>query len=367
VGAVIATAIVMIAVASMSFTLGVPSASTSSITSNRLVEAPTFFFPSTGFGGYSSTGKMHQISASWRVPGILSNSKPGVAATWIGAQTTFNDDFIQVGVNEFSFKFGAPNYQLFWSDTAENFHPHILGSVQAGELMEASMTQNASGWLLRLRNKSKTLSVAKQVNYSAGVSFSVGEWIQEDPAPGEVTSHDTPYPNIANPDFQKLEIDGRAPELSRRNGQVLIASSGAIRVPTLVQHDSFTFKAPKGTALQYLTDARRLDAGVSVFDAAQVSWQTTPTRKRRDDVLDLIGVLKSNVGVFKSQSWPKGTGGLIAKLDTLTSEQISEFQAWSKTDMKLDAPPYSKFLSSIPEHDVLVDKIRASLNLPPLE
>jgi hypothetical protein len=301
------------------------------------------------------------------VPRILANSKPGVAATWIGAQTTYSNDFIQVGVNEFSYKFGAPNYQLFWSDTAENFHPHLLGTVHAGELIEASMTQNATGWLLRLLNKSESLSVEKQVNYSAGVSFSVGEWIQENPAPAEVTSHDAPYPNIANPVFQKLEINGRAPTLRRSNGQVLIASSGAIRVPTLVLHDSFTFKAPKGAALQYLTDARRLDAGVSVFDAAQVSWKTTSIRSRRDDVLTLVRVLKSNVGVFKSQSWPRATGGSIAKLDALTTEQVSEFQAWSKTDMKLTASSYSKFLSSIPEHDVLVDKIRASLNLPPLE
>ena len=362
----IPTAIAVFAAGATPFTLVAPSASSAIISSAHLVEAPTFFFPSTGFGGYSSMGKMHQISASWQVPRILANSKPGVAATWIGAQTTYNNDFIQVGVNEFSYQFGAPNYQLFWSDTAENFHPHLLGTVHVGELIEASMTQDAAGWLLRLRNKSRMIAV-KQINYSAGVSFTVGEWIQENPAPAEVTSHDAPYPNIANPIFQRLEINGHAPVLRRSDGQVLIASSGAIRVPTLVHHDSFTFKAPKGAALQYLTDARRLDAGVSDFDAAQVRWQTTSTQSRRNDVLDLIGILKANVAVFKLQSWPKATSGSIAKLNTLTTEQISEFQAWSKTDMKLNATDYSKFLSSIPEHDVLVDKIRASLDLPPLE
>jgi hypothetical protein len=343
------------------------STSLHSATDQGVTEGPSFFFPSTGFGGYSKTGKVREIGASWKVPEILSSSKPGVASTWIGAQTSVNNDFIQIGVNEFAFKSGAPAYQLFWSDTAEKFHPHNLGDVHAGELINVSMTKNATGWRLRVRNQSKSLSVSKQVNYAASVSFTMAEWIQENPAPAMVSARDTPYPNIDNVTFQKLKVNGRSPRLQRSDGQVLIASSGAIRVPTLVLHDSFTFLAPKGAARQYLIDARRLDAGVSIFDAAEVRWSTTSTKERRQDVLALIDILKKNVGVFESQTWPKATRAPLSKLDTLTTSEISEFQAWSRTTMSLDAPDYTKFMAALPEHDDLVDQIRASLDLPPLE
>jgi hypothetical protein len=344
-----------------------PFASFHSGTAHVLTEGPSFFFPSTGFGGYSLTGKVREIGASWKVPEILSSSKPGVASTWIGAQTSTNNDFIQIGVNEFAFKSGAPAYQLFWSDTAENFHPQNLGDVHAGELIEVSMTKDSTGWRLQAHNPSKSLLVSKQINYAASVSFTVAEWIQENPAPAMVSARDTPYPNIDNVTFQKLKVNSRSPRLHRSDGQVLIASSGAIRVPTLVRHDSFTFLAPKGAARQYLTDARRLDAGVSIFDAAEVRWSTTSTKDRRQDVLALIKILKKNVGVFESQSWPKATRAPLSKLDTLTTSQISEFQAWSRTAMSLDGQDYTKFMAELPEHDQLVDQIRASLDLPPLE
>jgi hypothetical protein len=365
---IVYAATILVLVVSAALTLpSRPSTSSRSATEADLTEGPTFFFPSTGFGGYSLMGKVREVGASWKVPEILSSSKAGVASTWIGAQTSLNNDFIQIGVNEFAFKSGAPAYQLFWSDTAEGFHPHNLGHVHAGELIDVSMTKDSSGWHLQVRNESKSLSISRQINYAANVSFTVAEWIQENPAPALVSSRDTPYPNIDNVTFQKLKVNGRSPRLHRSDGQVLIASSGAIRVPTLVRHDSFTFLAPKGAARQYLTDARRLDAGVSIFGAAEVRWSTTSTKDRRQNVLALINILKKNVGVFESQTWPKATREPLSKLDTLTTREIAELQAWSRTSMSLEGPDYTKFMADLPEHDQLVDQIRASLDLPPLE
>jgi len=337
--------------------------------SNGVHEAshsPAFFFPSTGFGGYSINGKVDTISAEWRVPRILPKSRPGVAATWIGAQTSVNDAFIQIGVNEFANTVGS-QYLLFWSDTAENFHPQPLGAAHAGELIFFSMTDNSSGWLLQLHNQSKSLSVTREIRYGRGVSFTVSEWIQENPAPGEVTPVDAPYPNISNATFEKLKVNGQTPRLQRRNGQVLIASSGAIRVPTLVTNDSFTFHTPRGAARQYLEDARRLDAGVSLFDSKQVRWSTIPLAQRRGDVRALIDVLRVNIKTFETQSWPKKTQTTLSKLDALTTQQISEFEAWSHTAMRLSGKDFVEFSANIPLHDRLVDEIRASLDLPPLE
>jgi hypothetical protein len=330
-------------------------------------DSPVFFFPATGFGGYSTTGTVHTISAEWRVPAILPKSRPGVAATWIGAQTSFNDTFIQIGVNEFANGNNvAPQYQLFWSDTAKNFHPQLLGVAVAGELLSFSMTDNSSGWLLQLHNRSKSLSVKREIHYAKGVVFTVSEWIQENPAPGAITPVDAPYPDVANVVFQKLRVNDKAPRLRRSDGQVLIASTGAIRVPSPVTHDSFTFHAPHGSARQYLEDARRLDAGVSSFDAKQVRWSTVTQTHRRRDVTALIDILRSNVKIFKSQSWPKKTRKPLSELDELTGKQIAMFEAWSHTPMSLDGKDFLQFTDTIPLHDRYVDEIRASLDLPPL-
>jgi hypothetical protein len=362
-----------ITLAVVSVSLAVASAWTLSVVRSARVsgvsdtgDTPTFFFPATGFGGYAVNEKVHTVSAEWRVPAILPKSRPGVAATWIGAQTSVNDAFIQIGVNEFVGTDAAPQYLLFWSDTAKNFHPQSLGVASAGELIFFSMTHNASGWLLQLHNQSKSLSVKQEIHYGKGVSFSVAEWIQENPAPGAITPVDAPYPNIANATFQQLKVNGVSPRLRRSDGQVLIASSGAIRVPTLVTHDSFTFHAPRGAARQYLEDARRLDAGVSSFDAKQVRWSTIALTQRRRDVTALIRVLRVNVKVFKTQTWPKKSQKPLSELDALTSTQISLFEAWSHTSMSLDGVDFLKFTASIPLHDRYVDQIRTSLNLPPL-
>jgi hypothetical protein len=330
-------------------------------------DSPVFFFPATGFGGYSVDGPVHAISAEWRVPAILPKSRPGVAATWIGAQTSFDDTFIQIGVNEFAVgRHFAPQYQLFWSDTAKNFHPQPLGVAVAGELLFFSMTHNSSGWLLQLHNESKSLSVKREIHYAKGVDFTVSEWIQENPAPGAITAVDAPYPDVANVTFQRMKVNDKPPRLQRSDGQVLIASSGAIRVPSPVTRDSFTFHAPRGSARQYLEDARRLDAGVSSFDAKQVRWSTVSRTRRRGDVEALISVLRTNLKVFKSQSWPTKTRKPLSKLDALTSQQISLFEAWSHTKMSLEGKDFLKFDGTISLHDRYVDEIRASLDLPPL-
>jgi hypothetical protein len=88
--------------------------------------------------------------------------------------------------------------------------------------------------------------------------------------------------------------------------------------------------------------------------------------QRRRDVTALIRVLRVNVKVFKTQTWPKKSQKPLSELDALTSTQISLFEAWSHTSMSLDGVDFLKFTASIPLHDRYVDQIRTSLNLPPL-
>jgi Peptidase A4 family len=331
------------------------------------VESPAFFFPETGFGGYSWTGNVKEISARWRVPRMLANSHAGIAATWIGAQTQSNNDFIQIGINEYGLRGGLGIYEAFWSDTAKSFHPQPLGPVSEGERLYFSMTKDSKGWVVRLHNESKSLSEKKQIDYAAGVTFTTAEWIQENPAPSLVTSRDSPYPNIANVTFERVKVNEETPRLGLSDGQVLIASSGAIRVPTAFRDDSFTFRAPTGAARQYLEDAKRLDKDASSFDAEFVTWRTTSTRQRLLDVTQLIDSLQKNITTFETQTWPKPTAELLSQLDQLTRQQVVEFQLWSATSMPANGREYLKFMASVPRHDVLVDKIRASLDLPPLK
>jgi Peptidase A4 family len=344
-----------------------PTPSPTSYVRGDLLGTPSFFFPATGFGGYSVTGTVHAISASWRVPKILRGSKFGIAATWIGVQNA-SRDFIQIGVNELSYSAGRAGYELFWSDTAKNFHPQSLGSVSGGQLLNVSMTQDKSGWRLRLRSGTKKLYelISKQIDYDPGAAFTRSEWIQENPAPSMIAARDSPYPKIANATFQDVKVNGRVPHLTLSDGQVLIASNGAIRVPTSFQNDSFSFYAPTGPAKQYLGDARRLDAGASEFDAAEVTWSSTSVPARRHDVNDFIDDLELNVTLFGSQNWPSAARAPIKELDALTKQQITLFETWSRTSMRMSSPIYLKYLAKLPEHDLLVDQIRGSLGLPPL-
>jgi hypothetical protein len=332
----------------------------------RDVLGPADVFPAGGFGGYFSSGVVHVVQAQWRVPKISPSSPPGEAATWIGAQNASGSDFIQVGVIEGAQSKGKDVYFGFWSDTKVNFHAQPFGVVTPGELIFASMRQEGAQWEISIRGKSQETRHTTYVAYGAGVHDTAASWIQEDPAPSNVTSKDVPYPVMANVKFAKLLVNGRKPHLALRDGRVLIASTGVIRVPTPVRSDSFTFKAPHGSQRQYLEDARTFDVAEDAFQAELSSWPTTPTPTRRVDANHLILALAQNTDTFTTQTWPPRVRAPLSKLVKVTDLEISDLKSWRVGNLSLDDLAFTKYGLTLRQHEKFVDMVRTSLSIPPL-
>lgn len=329
-------------------------------------KSPKFATPITGFGGYTWTGDVKQISAKWRVPAISSDSPAGSASTWIGAQGAKTNQFVQIGVVENRLNSHLTIYEAFWSDAAIGFSPQIFGSVHAGDLVSASMKRNKKGWSIQVVDHSRTLNQATEISFRAGSTFTHAEWIQEDPTQGNIVASDVPYPDIANARFQRLRVNHEAPQLGLKDGRVLIASNGSIRVPTSVHRDSFTFDSPSGAALQYLLDVTTTDVSSTTFSAQFARWSSATSQERSQDTTVFIDSLKAIEAVFEAQSWPKATRADMSKLVKNTKHQVANLEVWATSGLKRSGSAYTKFFAGVTKHHHLVDEVRASLGLPPL-
>jgi hypothetical protein len=294
------------------------------------------------------------------------HSYQGDAATWIGAQNERNDVFIQLGILENASKYSPDSYTAFWSDTAKGFRPQFLGTLSAGDQISVDMTRTTKGWTVKFVDKAAKLSAVRQIDYGAGKVFNVGEWIQEDPAPGNITAVDLTYPNVANVKIDRVRINGHAPDLRRRDAQVLIAKGGIIRVPTKFHSDSFSFKKPTGVQDQYLTDASKFDVGVNLFDAHYARWGTTSTAGKKRAVQEYVDALKSNAKVFTSQTWPTRAAADVTKLGVNIGQVESDLHNWLIAGAKNSGNAYDQLGNDEGVHNTLVNAIRASIGLPPV-
>jgi hypothetical protein len=338
---------------------------TSRSTFTTFDKSPKFAMPMTGFGGYTWRGSVKQISAKWRVPAISIDSPTGSASTWIGAQGAKTSHFIQIGVVENRLNSHSTVYEAFWSDAKVGFTPQILGSVDAGDLVFASMNRNKKGWDIKFVDPSRTLYQAAEIFFHAGSSFTHAEWIQEDPTQGNIVASDVAYPDIKNVQFQRLRANDHAPHLGLNDAKILITSNGNIRVPTSVRHDSFTFDSPKGAALQYLLNAKTLDVSSSAFSAELARWSSTSNQERSQDTKVFIDALRANEAVLEAESWPKSTRRDMSKLVKNTKHQVIDLEVWSSSGLKKSGPAYTKYFASVAKHHHLVNEVRASLGLPP--
>jgi len=326
---------------------------------------PTFVFPQSGFGGYQWSGDVRQISASWRVPRISPSSWSGAAATWIGAQDDATSRFIQVGVFELSRSLMSPVYRAFWSDTRLKFRPQWIGYVAARDVVASSLVHSRRGWTVGISDGAAHLAFSRTVAYGAGGSFTTGEWIQEDPAPSEVSAKDVPYPDIANVRFSQVEVNRRVPRLRLANGLTLSARGGTIRVPTSVVRDSFTFYFPAGAAAQYLRDAGRFDVAFARIDAELVSWGSLSTTLRRQDALAFERSLASDATVVARQTWPARARRDVALLLTQLRRAALDLHAWSLGGLHLKGPGYARVHADGIAFGGTAIAVRATLGLPP--
>src|ERR1700689_5163930 len=196
-----------------------------------------------GFGtlaGYVWEGQMHSIGASWAVPTIAKGSRQGYAGTWIGAQETFGNSapFIQVGTNENKGPRGTTDYYAFWTDAVRHFHPVALFPVAPGARITASLRLSEGRWTVFIRDANSGKEARFSTGEDADASFSLAEWLQEDP---QIGSSPGPYPSIERVMFEKLSLNGIVPQYARLHSQWMTVDDENIG-PSRFIHDSFLLK-----------------------------------------------------------------------------------------------------------------------------
>lgn len=299
-----------------------------------------------------------------KVPLVTKCPNQGGASTWIGAQS-LSGKFIQVGVVENCEGKNPVQYEAFWSDTAQGYHPLFIGIVFPYNLVTVSMKQVQSGWSIKVVDKHTRLSDSQNISFAKGVHFNDGEWIQEDPTSSNVTATDLPYPTMSNPVFEKMKINGHAPHLVLKNGQVLTSSNGIIRVPTAVRNDSFTFNAPTGAAAQYMNDARGGDAAVSAFDVWYSQWKQLTVEQKKSALRNLVLSYTVFADELANQKWPASANSAVAVAVKSTRHVASVLDEWLASGLKDKGAAYSRYLALRGNHESSFDVLRAALGLPP--
>ncbi len=322
--------------------------------------------PFTGFGGYNWSGKVTTIGAQWSVPKIASGSQLGGAATWIGVQNSVNNQFVQIGVDENDFGGGPVQYQAFWSDLQVGFSPKPFGEVYPGDVISVSMARSTRGWSLRFADLTQRLKGSAFVKMPPSVPFTQGEWIQEDPTDSTNTSEDIPYPELSTVTFQSLKVNGAAPTLNLKDGQVLVSSDGTISVPTPLVNDAFSLAPPRGVARQYLDDEQQFDDSLNEFDVELTSWTTAPIAKKSSVATSLAASLKSDAEDLSSQQWPTSSQSAIAQLIRSDRDQLSNITLWSRDDYNTGGDAFRRFQHELNRSFILTDALRSTLGLPPL-
>jgi Peptidase A4 family len=325
----------------------------------------TFPAPQSGQGGYSWLGKVKQIGADWKVPAIFKNSRAGDAATWIGAQDDNGTDFIQLGTLENKDLTGSTYYQAFWSDTAVNFSPQILGTVKAGDTVSVRMVRKGYGWSLRLKDRSSALYINRQIDFGFGDPFNQGEWIQENPSSSYNGLPVLPYPEMANVTFRDLMVNKVAPRLGLGDGQVLITSNVRYRVPSAVHSDAFSMDFPSATQLRFLNDMRPSDLEATVFGNEFAHWSSTPATMRKSDVANYVRILRSTTRSLAQQSWPVPTSRLVTKYVTWCEGELRLLKLWSEVSAPLKGSAFENWSVSELQREYSANGLRESLNLPP--
>ncbi len=320
--------------------------------------------PQTGFGGYRWWGRVHDVSARWQVPTILSVSRTGHASTWIGAQNLEGGyPFIQVGTTEDDDD-GFIDYEAFWSDSDVSFHPQNFNEVSPGDIVEASMSRSAHGWTLRLDDLSDDDDMSTTVAYGADGIYNQAEWLQEDPTPSSVTAVDLPYPHTSTVRFSRLEVNDHAPRLDLHNGQTLMASDDINLVPTPLRADAFALVPPTAAAGRYLQCAARLDRVINRYNYEFASWSSRSLGQRRQDIARLLAAYAAFDADLNGPNWPPRARTSLRELVRANDRVVAAYRAWlaaganTSTRAGEEVEQAVRAASSSPA--------RASLGLPPV-
>lgn len=313
---------------------------------------PSVDAPITGFGGYRWPGKVEEIEAEWRVPRIVGTTPYAGESTWIGVQGPGTDyPFIQLGtlanVSYSPFlgsgsgtkaespsapELGQTDYEIFWSDTAQGFHPvTVVGLKHPGDLIRFKMVKQNDGWELSVKNLTYGWSRSKLVRYGQNDSFTQGEWLQEDPASAGSPGVDLPYADTSPVDFQSVRINDTVPSFRYSDEGALSTQDGVYLVPTPFVRDSFSLVRPTGAALQYISDAETVDASLSRI-AAQIDWlgrgDASATQVRK--VEQMAALYSQSARIVDERTWPASARQASGRFVTSYEELAQGLSQWAR-------------------------------------
>lgn len=321
-----------------------------------------------GFAGYGLYGPVDQIAADMRAPLIRSiplGASFGTASTWVGAQNE-EGEFAQVGITETENREAGrfdQTYDGFWSDTARNFHPIRIASVNSGNEVSVEMQLTDTGWVLRFEDVSTGSSRTIFTGYGAGEQYNFAEWFQEDPVLTADPLRNLPYPEMSTVMFSRLVLDGRPPVLGGDDAQAMDVADGPLLVPTSFRSDGFAVTPATGYARQYLSDVSGYNLALQSFGIA-VSDQRSGSGGAHvvAESLLLVRALDNFENELAGQTWPASVEGGIQAL--LSKNYLLSIDL---RDIESDGP------TSIIEARVFVDeavserlsvRVRAELGLP---
>jgi hypothetical protein len=323
-----------------------------------------------GFGGYGLDGPLTEISAAWNVPTIAATSPEGDASTWVGVDDK-SRDFIQLGTLEDT---GGPSsaafpsdrsYQVFWSDTSLDFHPHILGQVAPGDQVTADMAQTRGGWNLTFRDDARHLLLVLESGYGGQAKFTRAEWFQEDPT-SQVSSPpylDIPYPSMSTVTFQHLLVDRKQPHLSYDDASNLASVNGVFLVPTRFKQDGFMLEPADPVQAQYLQGVEPINVASTNFMAA---YQQNPTGATTDDEATAwISAIDNSVPRFLSDTWPPSAGRDLAAYEAANKKVAEDLSAWESAAPSSQASELRNVDHDRAAASKRARSIRADIGLPP--
>ena len=361
-----------VAILSLTSLVGVACGSSNKIASTSSNPEQVAIAPITGFGGYNWKGDVNSISARWQVPTIDPASHAGYAATWIGAQATVSDRaFVQLGIIEHQMgpvrsdhSRGNSEYEAFWSDSNRHYFPVELGAVLPGTIVNAAMTRTGSGWKLTLSDGARQLASGLNVHQATAVPYDQGEWIQEDPPPTNMATHDVPYPAMSTVTFQQLRINGGVPQLTFADAKALASNAGVDLVPTQISSDTFSLLPATGAAKQWLVDAVSIDDAGARLERELSHWSRDTETERAQAVAAYVSAITDNASILAEQTWPDSVRADMSQELQDLGRSIDFLKGWltlvRANETSIPANPVG--------HEVTAeaDRIREALGLPPV-
>jgi hypothetical protein len=313
--------------------------------------------------GYATSANVSTISAQWRVPVLLSRSKNGEAATWIGAQGSTNPvAFIQLGTLESRINGETiepiESNSAFWSDTHLDYYPvTIPGLVHGGDLIRADMIATAVGWRLQIINQTEHWSDSFVTNSASMKGYDRGEWVQEDPE-DPVTGAGTPYPSFTDVAFNEVLVNGHSPHTSLADA-LWMSENGQVLAPRSLRGDRFSVATVRLThaQAQYMEDARPVDVA-----AAATVYQL---RGRNGSLVSYLEALAQFDSQMRYQTWPALATPEADSLADTDAAYATSLRALIEAGTSAAKPLISKELRESEKDLAAANRLRLSIGLPP--